>query len=249
VSVITGGNRGIGLGMAQALATAGSDIVIWGTKAEANTTAEQTLSGAGVRVLSQVVDVSHEAEVVDAVGEVVRRMGRVDTFIANAGVGARSPSFFEMPVEGFRQTVAVNLDGAVWCMREAARAMVGRAKNGDPGGSLIGMSSIVGLAGAARNQAYAATKGAMIALVNSLAVEFARYGVRANSILPGWIATERTEWARNDSRVNDAIIARVPARRWGAPSDFGGIVVYLASDASAYHSGDRFVIDGGYSVF
>jgi NAD(P)-dependent dehydrogenase (short-subunit alcohol dehydrogenase family) len=249
VALITGGNRGIGLGMAHALAEAGSGVVIWGTNQDANRKAEEELSAHGVDVFSQMVDIADEAAVVDAMKETVRRMGRIDTFIANAGVGERSASFLEMPVDKYRRTMAVNLDGAVWCLREACRAMVARAKAGDPGGSIIGLSSIAAIQGVARNQAYSATKAAVLALIKSIAVEYARYGIRANAILPGWIATERTEWARASDKVSDAIISRVPARRWGKPEDFGGIAVYLASEASAYHSGDSFVIDGAYSIF
>jgi NAD(P)-dependent dehydrogenase (short-subunit alcohol dehydrogenase family) len=249
VSLVTGGNRGIGLGMARALAAAGSAVVIWGTNQEANQKAEAELSGFGVKVLSQAVDIADRTAVIQAMDEALRQMGRLDTFIANAGVGERSPSFLEMPIEKYKQTIAVNLDGTVWCLQQACRVMVERAKAGDKGGSIIGVSSIAAVEGVARNQAYSATKGALLSLVKSIAVEFARYGIRANAILPGWIATERTEWARTSETVSEAIISRGPARRWGKPEDFGGIAVYLASDASAYHSGDSFVIDGGYSIF
>lgn len=249
VSLVTGGNRGIGLGMARALAAAGSAVVIWGTNKEANRKAEEDLSGFGVKVLSQAVDIADRDAVVRAMDEAVHRMGRLDTFIANAGVGERSASFLEMPLDKYKQTVAVNLDGTVWCLQQACRVMMERAKAGDKGGSIIGVSSIAAVEGVARNQAYSATKGAMLSLIKSIAVEFARYGIRANAVLPGWIATDRTEWARASEKVSEAIVSRVPARRWGKPDDFGGIAVYLASDASAYHSGDSFVIDGGYSIF
>ena len=101
----------------------------------------------------------------------------------------------------------------------------------------------------ARNEAYASAKGAVITMVKAIAVEHARYGVRANAILPGWIATEMTAGAQGSDVFNERVIGRVPSRRWAQPEDFGGIAVYLASDASQYHSGDSVIIDGGYHVF
>jgi NAD(P)-dependent dehydrogenase (short-subunit alcohol dehydrogenase family) len=127
--------------------------------------------------------------------------------------------------------------------------MVERAKSGDPGGSIMVTSSLSAISGAPRNEAYASAKGAVITMVKAIAVEHARYGVRANAILPGWIATDMTAGAQANPAFAERVIPRVPARRWGEPEDFGGIAVYLASDASAYHSGDTFVIDGGYSIF
>ena len=124
-----------------------------------------------------------------------------------------------------------------------------RAKAGDPGGSLVGVASLAAIEGAARNQAYAATKGGLISMLKAIAVETARYGIRANAILPGWIATDMTENAQNTEVFQTKVISRVPARRWGEPKDFGGVAVYLASDASSYHSGDTFLIDGGYAIF
>jgi len=124
-----------------------------------------------------------------------------------------------------------------------------RASRGDKGGSLVGIASLAAIEGAARNEHYAATKGAVISMMKSIAVEFARDGVRANSILPGWIATDMTAGAQNSPAFAEKVIPRVPARRWGEPADFGGIAVYLTSAASAYHSGDTFVIDGGYAIF
>jgi NAD(P)-dependent dehydrogenase (short-subunit alcohol dehydrogenase family) len=249
VALITGGNRGIGLGMASALAQAGADIVIWGSNAERNLAAEGELLKHGVRVKAQVVDVSQEAQVREGMEEAVAAMGRVDSVFANAGVGYGAPSFVDMPTETYRKILAVNLDGVFFTFREACRHMVERARAGDPGGSLVGIASLAAIEGAARNQAYAATKGAVISMMKSVAVEHARYGVRANAILPGWIATDMTQGAQDNPAFAEKVIPRVPARRWGEPADFGGIAVYLASGASSYHSGDTFVIDGAYSIF
>jgi NAD(P)-dependent dehydrogenase (short-subunit alcohol dehydrogenase family) len=177
-------------------------------------------------------------------------MGRIDTVIANAGIGAGSPSFAEMSTETYRKILAVNLDGVFFTFREACKHMIARAGEGDrAGGSLVVISSLSAIDGAARNEAYAATKGAVISMIRGIAVEHARFGVRANAILPGWIATDMTAGAQGNDKFNDNVIKRVPVRRWGQPADFGGMAVYLASDASSFHTGDSFLIDGGYAIF
>jgi NAD(P)-dependent dehydrogenase (short-subunit alcohol dehydrogenase family) len=249
VSLITGGNGGIGLGMAEALAAAGSDIVIWGSNPEKTQAAESKLLAHGVRVKAQIVDCSDEAQVVAGMAEAATAMGRLDTVIANAGRGRSASSFAEMSTDVWNYNMALNLDGVFWTLREAAKHMVERAKAGDPGGSLIGVASLAAIEGAAKNEAYAATKGAVISLMKSVAVEHARYGVRANSILPGWIATDMTAGGQSSDVFTTKVISRVPMRRWGDPEDFGGIAVYLASDASKFHTGDTFLIDGGYAIF
>lgn len=249
VALVTGGNGGIGLGMADAMAQAGADIVIWGTNEEKNRTAEASLKKHGGRVATFKVDVSNEAEVASAMTQSVAKMGRVDTVIANAGIGAASRSFIEMTTEQYRKVLSVNLDGVFFTMREAARHMRERAATGDKGGSLVGIASVAAIEGAARNEHYAATKGGVISMMRSIAVEFARDGVRANTILPGWIATDMTAGAQTSPAFTEKVIPRVPLRRWGEPTDFGGIAVYLASNASAFHTGDTFVIDGGYTIF
>lgn len=250
VALVTGGNRGIGYGMAEALAASNAHVAIWGRKEAANKEAVEALSklGAG-NVKAWSVDVADETAVVDAMKATVDAFGRVDTCIANAGVGFGASSFMEMTTETWNKNMAVNLDGAFWTLREATKHITERAKAGDPGGSLVGVASLAAISGAARNQAYAATKGGLISMLKAIAVETARYGVRANAILPGWIATDMTETAQNTEVFQTKVISRVPARRWGEPKDFGGVAVYLASDASSYHSGDTFLIDGGYNIF
>jgi NAD(P)-dependent dehydrogenase (short-subunit alcohol dehydrogenase family) len=248
VALVTGGNSGIGLGMAEGLAQAGASIVIWGTNEQKSRDAEAKLLGHGAKVLAQRVDVSDEAAVVAAMAEAVGAMGRVDFVAANAGIGGGAP-FDEMTTEKWRRVTTVNLDAVFWTFREAVRHMVERAKDGDPGGSLVVTSSTSAIHGAPRNEAYASTKAGVLAMVRGLAVEYARHGVRANSILPGWIATDMTAGAQGNDKFNDQVIRRVPFRRWGEGEDFSGIAVYLASDASRFHTGDSFVIDGGYTIF
>ena len=250
VALVTGGNGGIGFGMAEALAQAGADVVIWGSNPQKNAAAEEKLKATGVRVLSQVVNVADEEAVRAGMVEAVSRMGRVDTVVANAGIGGGAKSFAEFDTETYRRVLSVNLDGVFFTFREACKHMVERAGQGDKaGGSLVVISSLSALDGAPRNEAYASTKGAVISMIRAIAVEHARYGVRANAILPGWIATDMTAGAQGNDKFNDNVIKRVPMRRWGEPTDFGGMAVYLASDASAFHTGDSFLIDGGYGIF
>ena len=250
VALVTGGNGGIGLGMAEGLAQAGANVVIWGNNPEKNEKAEARLGGYGKRVKVQKVEVGDEAAVIAGIAEAIADMGRLDFVAANAGVGGgRVSSFDETPTENWRRVMQVNLDGVFWTFREACKHMRSRAEAGDPGGSLVVTSSTSAIHGAPRNQAYASTKGAVISMVRGIAVEYARYGVRANAILPGWIRSDMTAPLQAWDTFNEKAIGRVPMRRWGEPEDFAGVAVYLASDASKFHTADSFVIDGGYTVF
>ena len=250
VALVTGGNGGIGLGMAEALAQAGADVEIWGTNAEKNARALERLKAHGTRAHARSVDVASEEAVAAAFAETVKQFGRVDACFANAGMSNRWKSFLEIGGKDYRRLMSVNLDGAIWTMREACRHMKARAEAGDPGGSIVAIASLGGIMGAARNEDYTATKAALVAVTNGIAVEFARYGVRANAILPGWVETDMTAAAQeNEAFTKHVIQARVPLRRWGRPDEFGGVAVYLASDASSFHTGDKILIDGGYSKF
>lgn len=248
VALITGGNGGIGLGMAEGLAQAGADVVIWGQNPDKNAHAEVTLKAYGTRVLVQQVDVSNEQAIVDGVADLLKAMGRLDFAVANAGVG-KGGAFTDMTTENWRRVTTVNLDAVFWTFREATKHMVERAGAGDPGGSLLVTSSTSAIHGAPRNQAYASTKAGVQAMIRGLAVEFARYGIRANAVLPGWIRSDMTAGAQANDKFNEKVISRVPMRRWGEPEDFAGLAVYLASDASRFHTGDSLVIDGGYTIF
>ncbi len=249
VVLVTGGNGGIGLGMARACAQAGAGIAIWGTNDDKNAKALADLKSDGATAFAYKVDVSDETAVAQGVADTLRDLGRIDSVFANAGIGWGAKSFTEMTTEQYRKVLSVNLDGVFFTLRETAKHMVERAKAGDPGGSMIAVASLAAIEGAARNQHYAATKGAVISMIKGCAVEFARYGVTANSILPGWIATDMTSMAQAAPAFTEKVIPRVPMRRWGEPDDFGGIAVYLASSASKFHTGDTFVLDGGYSIF
>jgi len=249
VALVTGGNGGIGLGMAEGLAQAGAAVEIWGTNADKNARALEKLKSYGGKASARVVDVSKEANIVAAFAETLKEYGRVDACFANAGVGNRRRSFLDIDEASLRRLMSINFDGVIWTLREACRHMKDRAEKGDPGGSVVAVASMGALFGSAANQDYTASKAAVISVINGVAVEFARYGVRANSILPGWVETDMTAAAQSNQQFLDRVLIRVPMRRWGKPEEFGGVAVYLASDASTFHSGDAILIDGGFSKF
>ncbi len=249
VALVTGGNGGIGLGMAEALAQAGATVAIWGTNESKNQKALEAIKSHGGEAKAWKVNVADETEVADAMNEVVAMLGRVDTVIANAGVSGGDGPIGQHSTEAYRKIMSVNVDGVFFTLRAAANHMAERAKKGDPGGSLVAVASMAALEGAARNSAYGASKAAVCSMIRAVAVEYARYGVTANAILPGWIATDMTGKAQDNQKFVDNVISRVPMRRWGEPEDFGGVAVYLASSASRFHTGDSFLIDGGYCVF
>lgn len=244
VAVVTGGNNGIGLGMARGLAQAGASVAIWGRNTERNAAAESEFS-ALAPVKAFACDVSDPAQVDAAMAGTIEAFGRVDSLIANAGIGGKKGPFHEMTIEEFHDIAAVNVDGVVLSFQAAIKQMMAQGS----GGSLVAVSSLAGIEGAATNVHYGATKGAVLAIMRGLATEYARYGIRTNAILPGWIATDMTSAAVGNDTFTEKVIKRVPIRRWGTPEDFAAAAVYLAGPGSAYTNGQQFVIDGGYSVF
>ncbi len=246
--VITGGNGGIGYGMARALLDAGASVAIWGSNPDKTQHAKAELAGmcnAASRVHAFVCDVGDEAQVESTFATSIAALGRVDACFANAGVSSKGTLLLEMSLEEFRRVQRINVEGVFLTFRAAARHM---AQHGQ-GGSLVATASTAALEGAARNSHYGASKGAVTSFVRALGVELARHRIRVNSVLPGWIVTEMTQRAIDNPKFADAVLPRIPARRWGTGDDFGGIAVYLASDASAYTTGEQFVIDGGYTKF
>jgi NAD(P)-dependent dehydrogenase (short-subunit alcohol dehydrogenase family) len=249
VVVVTGGNGGIGLGMADALSAAGAAVSIWGTDPEKNAAAAERLSANRGPVQALECDVTSRTQVDVAMSTVVEEFGRLDGCFANAGASMPASSFVDLDPALWRRVLAINLDGAFHTLQAAAARMVARAKRGEPGGRLVVTSSLAAISGAARNEHYAASKGAVVSMMKALAVELGRYGITANSILPGWVETDMTEGVLDHERFVERVLPRIPLRRWGRPADFGGIAVYLMSAAAAYHTGDTLLIDGGYAVF
>jgi NAD(P)-dependent dehydrogenase (short-subunit alcohol dehydrogenase family) len=248
VALITGGAAGIGFGMAEALAQAGADIVLWDINPQHIDSATAKLATHGVRVLASRVDVSDESQVTAGVQTAVETMGRIDTGIACAGIFVGRTPFVDQTLETWRKVHAVNADGVFLTLREIAKHMLKRGADGDVGGSLIGFSSIANFKGSTQSEAYGATKGAVPSLMRALAAELGPSGIRANTIAPGWTATDQSGHLIGSRFFEDKVKPRIPLRRWGTAADFGGIAVYLASDASSFHTGDLFLIDGGYVI-
>lgn len=246
VAVITGGNGGIGLGYARGVAAAGADVSIWGTNPDKNAAAEAELREINPSASALRCDVSDEEQVEEAMAAVVERYGRVDACFPNAGIGTQNQQgFHEHSNEDWFSVIDVNLHGVFFTLRAATRQMIAQGE----GGSLVLTSSGTAIQGAARGQAYAATKGAMLAMMMGLSVEMARYKINANAVIPGWIDTAMTERLFTWDKFVDNVMPRIPMRRWGVPDDFGAIAVYLMSDAARWHTGDVIKIDGGFSIF
>lgn len=248
VALVTGANGGLGLGFAHAIAAAGGDVVIWGRRADRNREAGAALQGYGGRVLAQEVDVADEIAVRAGFAEALDVMGRIDGFVASAGVRTRLPSFLEMTSQQYKALLDINLHGAVYGLQEAVRHMCQRFEEEGVGGSIVVCGSLSVLSGVPRLQHYAAAKGALLAIVRSLAVEFGPSQIRVNMISPGRISTElRGETASDTERELERGLS-VPMERLGAPEDCAGYVVYLLSDAASYQTGTMVPIDGGRSI-
>lgn len=244
VAVVTGGNGGIGLGMAKALAEAGADVAIWGRNEAKNEAARAELEATGRKVTALRCDVADEQQVIDATAQTIDALGKIDCLIANAGVGGYA-RFVDMSLDEWRRVTSVNLDGAFLTLREAARHMVDRGE----GGSLVAVSSTSAIHGAPGMEHYAGSKAALVAIVRGLAVELARFGIRCNTILPGWTETDMLQPMAVSEKFVKNTVSRTPVRRWGTPADMGPAAVYLADPTTTFHTGDTLVVDGGYTIF
>ena len=245
VALVTGGNSGIGLGMAEGLAAHGATVAIWGTNPAKNTAAAARLREFGGTVLDIVCDVGDQQAVIDSMRATVDGLGRVDSCFVNAGVGGRAPSFVGMTDEEWHRVLRVNLDGAFYTAQEAVKQMVSQ---GD-GGSVVFTSSGSAFFGQQKGQHYGGSKAAIISMSKGIAVEHARHGIRSNAIVPGWIESDMTAPALGWDKFVANVLPRVPARRWGTKEDFAALAVYLASPASSYHTADVITVDGGYYSF
>jgi NAD(P)-dependent dehydrogenase (short-subunit alcohol dehydrogenase family) len=249
VGLVTGANQGLGLGFATGMAKAGADVVVWGRRPEANEAAARQLRAHGVRVSTRSVDVTDEQQVADGIDDAVAAMGRLDCVVANAGTAAVPEAFHRLTTAEYERQLAAAQHGAFFTLREATRHMVARADAGDPGGSLIACGSLTVLRGVPGREHYAAAKGAVLAMIRSIAVEYGGRGIRANMVAAGYFDTDigGRDPALLKARA-EQMRTRNPIPRAGTPADLEGITAYLMSDASAYHTGDLILIDGGMSV-
>jgi len=237
-ALVTGANRGIGMAFARALARQGARTVIWGRDPARNATAQALLTGKGAEIHARQVDVSDEADVTAGIAAIDNAFGRLDIAVVNAGLIDKRASFVDIDTPAWRTLLATNLDGAFFSLREAARAMI----DGGRGGALIVCGSLAVFAGTCGLEHYAAAKGALAAMVKSMAAELGGHGIRVNMIAPGYI---QTEGSLTGDRGAD-IAQRTPLRRLGTPANLEGAAIYLASDAAAFHTGDVLVVDGGW---
>ncbi|MET8471878.1 SDR family oxidoreductase [Streptomyces sp. NPDC006422] len=245
VALVTGGNSGIGLGMARGLAQAGADVCVWGTNAERNAAAAEELAQHGTRVAAIRCDVGDEDAVTAAFAETLERFGRVDSCFANAGINGTITPFTELSLADFRRVMRVNLEGAFLTLRAASAHMVERGG----GGVLVGTSSLSSVQGSPRNEAYAASKAALTSLIQGCAVEFARHGINAHSLQVGWVETPLASATLHNETFERNVMKRMPQRRWGDPADFARLAVYLAGGTGGFQTGDTIVVDGAYSIF
>jgi NAD(P)-dependent dehydrogenase (short-subunit alcohol dehydrogenase family) len=243
-AVITGGNRGIGLGMGIALARAGADVCIWGRDEERSAAAVGQLLEIGVDSLAVRCDVTDEDSVDEAMAATLARFEGIDAFFANAGI-SHQRKFVEMTLDDWRLVMTTNLEGTFLSLRAAVRHMVARGE----GGSLVATGSFAGIHGAPGFQHYTASKLGIVGMMRCLAVELARHRIRCNTLIPGIIDTDIQEDNRGNEKFVAVTTGRTPVRRWGAPEDFGAAAVYLASKEPLFHTGDELLIDGGYTKF
>ncbi|MEM6495819.1 MAG: glucose 1-dehydrogenase [Pseudomonadota bacterium] len=243
VALITGGNGGIGLGMARGMARAGSSIVIAARNQAKSEAAAEELRELGVSVLCLPVDVADEQSIKDMTAAALSKFGRIDCLVANAGINIRrSPQDYKP--EEWKSVIDTNLNGPFYCAQAVYPAM--KAQGGGKIISIGSMASIFGLPFAA---AYASTKGGIVQFTRVLATAWADDNIQVNSILPGWIDTELTQSARSQvGGLHERVESRTPAGRWGNPADFEGIAVFLAGPASDFVTGAAIPVDGGYSV-
>jgi 2-deoxy-D-gluconate 3-dehydrogenase len=243
VAIVTGGNGGIGLGMAKGLAAAGAAVMIAARDEEKSAQAAAEIGKLGGSAATVVVDVARKASVEAMVAATLGRFGRVDVLVANAGVNVRKPP--EAYTEQEWQTVLdINLNGPFLC----AQAVYEPMKNVG-GGKIITIGSMTSIFGLPFAAPYGATKGGVVQLSRALATAWAKDNIQVNAVLPGWIDTALTKRARqNVPGLHDRVLERTPAGRWGDPGDFAGIAVFLASPASDFITGTAIPVDGGYSV-
>lgn len=250
VAVVTGGNGGLGFGMAETLARMGCAVSIWGRNPEKNERALAALKELGAEAAVENCDVTDHRSIEECFARTLDRFGRVDGMFANAGHGGSvRADFTQRPMEEWRRVMEINLDGVTRCFQVAARHMIERAGRGDPFGRLVATSSVAAVEGASMNEHYGASKGAVNAMVRALAVQLARHGITVNSIMPGYAESEMTAELFANEKFQRNVTPRIPMRRFGKPSDYGGVAGYLMSETSGYHTGQGFVIDGGYTIF
>jgi 2-deoxy-D-gluconate 3-dehydrogenase len=243
VAIVTGGNGGIGLGIARGLAQAGAAIAVVGRNQTKSKDAVAELTESGARAVAIAADVTDKTAVDGMIARVLKELGRIDILINNAGINIRKPPH-EIALDEWDSVIKTNLTSAFVCSQAAHPAMKAAG-----GGKIINIGSMLSIFGASFAPAYAASKGGIVQFTRSCAVAWAPHNIQCNAVLSGWIDTELTQNARREiDGLHDKVLARTPAGRWGASGDFAGIAVFLSSRASDFVTGTAIPVDGGFSV-
>jgi 2-deoxy-D-gluconate 3-dehydrogenase len=242
VAIVTGGNGGIGLGMATGLARAGAALIVAGRNADKNHAAVESLQALGAKAAAIEADVTQQSACRALVDAALSQFGRMDILVNNAGINIRKQPQDYTPEE-WKSVLDTNLSSAFYCCQAAYPAML---KVG--GGKIINIGSMMSIFGASFTGPYGASKGGMVQLTKSLACAWAKDNIQVNAVLPGWIDTELTRTGRKQvAGLHERVLARTPAGRWGDPADFAGIAVFLAGSGSDFVNGAAIPVDGGYS--
>ena len=243
VAIVTGGNGGIGLGMAKGLAEAGATVVVAARDAAKSEAAVKELTASGAKAVFIAVDVTDAASCRALIDATVARFGRLDILINNAGINIRkAPESYS--AEEWHRVLDINLTGSFLCSQAAYPALCQAG-----GGKIVNIGSMMSIFGASFAVPYAASKGGVVQLTKALATAWAKDNIQVNAVLPGWIDTDLTRDARRQVEgLHERIEARTPARRWGEPEDFEGPAVFLASAASDFVTGHSLAVDGGFSI-
>ena len=242
VAIVTGASRGLGRSMALALAEAGADVAVAARSETELADTAGAIEKLGRRAVVLPTDVTVYAQVEALVERTSAALGRLDIVVNNSGIATVMP-VADMPPEDFRRTVEVNLVGVFNGCRAAAGRLIAQKS-----GKIINLASMLGTAGLSGYAAYSASKGGVIALTRALAVEWARYNIQVNAMAPGWFVTDMNSQAFDDARVRERLLRDVPARRTGRLDEIGPLVIYLASSASDYMTGQTVFLDGGHSA-
>ncbi|MDP6954136.1 MAG: glucose 1-dehydrogenase [Alphaproteobacteria bacterium] len=243
VALVTGGNGGIGLGMARGLGEAGAAILVVGRNSEKNDAAVSALADSGVDAAASATDVTDEGAVANMVETAMARWGRLDILVNNAGINIRKEPQ-DLTLAEWRAVLETNLTSAFVCSQAVYAPMVAGG-----GGKIINIGSMMSIFGAAFTPAYASSKGGIVQLTKATATAWAKDNIQVNAVLPGWIDTDLTRRGRREVEgLHEKVLARTPTGRWGEPEDMAGIAVFLAAPASDFVTGTAIPVDGGFSV-
>jgi NAD(P)-dependent dehydrogenase (short-subunit alcohol dehydrogenase family) len=242
-ALVTGASRGIGRAIAEAFAHAGADVALLARDGDRLSEVATAVESAGRRVVVLVADVTDREAVQLGVTSAIERLGRLDIVVNNAGGNSFSMPFVGIRYSGWQKTVALNLDSTVHVCQAVGPHMIERGS-----GSVVNVASVAGLAAVPLMSHYGAAKAAVLSLTRSMAVEWAHAGVRVNALVPGWVATDLTGFARAEPGIEAGLLARVPMARWATAEEMTGPAVFLASDAASFMTGQQLVVDGGLSI-